>query len=91
MLRLPTNSIRVVLGLIGLVGLYTGPWFLTPIAIILLALRYRAWEGLILGLCMDLLWHPAGAFFQPFPLYTFGAIIIVWVLEPLRRQLLAAS
>lgn len=86
-----TISIRITLVLVGLIGLIIGPWLLTLISIILLSLRYAAWEALFLGLLMDLLWHPSGQLFHALPLFTIGSIAIVWGLEPLRRQLLSSA
>jgi len=91
MSRLPTTSIRIVLFALGLIGLLIGPWVLTLIAVVLLSLRFRAWEALLLGLMTDLLWAPSGGFLHSFPFFTIGAIIIVWGLEPLRRQLLSSA
>ncbi len=85
---LPLYSIRAGIVFFGLVGICIGPWILTPISIILLSLRFRSWEALLLGLCMDLTFQPSGDFFHTIPFFTLGAIAVVWLLEPLRRQLL---
>ncbi len=90
MSHLLTTSIRVLLGALGLFGILSGPWLLTPISIVLLSLRFRAWEALFLGLLMDLTFEPAGGFFHSIPLFTLGAILVVWVFEPLRKQLLVS-
>ncbi len=92
MSRLRTSSIRGVLLLVGLTGVLLGPWYLAPIVIVLLSVRYRSWEALALGFLMDLLWHPVGnGLLHSLPLFTLGALIIVWALEPLRTQLLASA
>jgi hypothetical protein len=66
--------------------------FLSPLfalmAVVLLSLRYRAWEVLFIGLLMDLLWLPSGSFLYAVPISTILAATIVWLLEPLREQLL---
>lgn len=62
------------------------PW-ITFLALVLLALRFRAWEVPVIGLAMDFLWLP-GSFMLPLPLFTLAALVIVWGLEPLRSELL---
>ena len=79
---------RYALAIIGFIGsLAFSPW--VPIAcIILLAIRYRAWEAILLGLFIDIVWLPSGASVHALPLFTFASIVIVWGLEPLRAQFL---
>ena len=86
MYYLRNNSIRVVLGAVGFLGALFASPFLPLIAMILLTLRFRAWEVLLLGLVMDFLWLP-GLFLYPVPLFTVGALILLWGLEPLRNEL----
>jgi hypothetical protein len=66
--------------------------FLSPIFVlvtaVLLSLRYRAWEILFMGLLIDLAWLPSGSFLYATPVATVVAAAIVWLLEPLREQLL---
>ncbi len=88
MSHLLTTSIRILLGIIGLAGIVVGPWFLTPLCIILLSLRFRAWEAILLGLIMDLTYEPSNGYLYGIPLFTLGAICVIWVFEPLRRELL---
>ena len=54
---------------------------------VLLAVRYRAPEVLALGLIMDLLWLP-DTVLSTAPLFTLGALLLVWGLEPLRNEFL---
>ena len=79
------NNIRVFLFLLGLWGALFGPWWLALVSIILLSLRFRAWEVLVLGLLVDLLWLPAG---WHWPYFLITSIVVVWVFEPLRKELL---
>jgi hypothetical protein len=53
---------------------------------VLLSLRFAAWEVPLIGLYMDFLWLPGGHFMMPYFLI-FG-IAVVWLASPLRRQLL---
>lgn len=79
---------RILIALIGFFGAIWLPWYVPAICIFLLALRFRAWEAIALGVFMDLLWLPPGSLFG-LPIFTIGAIVVVWVLEPLRSELLS--
>jgi len=68
-------------GLFG--GIVLSPW-IPGFCILLLSLRWRAFEALFLALCMDLFWSPLGHL----PFFTLGAIAVVWLLEPIRREFL---
>lgn len=84
----PSNrTIRIGLAAVGVFGaIFLPPWI--PLgAMTLLAIRFRAWEVLGIGLLIDFLWLPAGLLF-PLPLFTLAGIIIVWGLEPLRAEFL---
>jgi hypothetical protein len=83
---------RVALIIIGFVGaLICAPW-VPAVCVVLLALRYRAWEAIVLGLLIDLTWQPyptpAVGFFHMIPLFTIASIFVVWAFEPLRSQFL---
>ncbi|MBI5457158.1 hypothetical protein HY971_00310 [Candidatus Kaiserbacteria bacterium] len=80
------TSIRVILALIGFLGIFFAPWWVPLICIIALSLRYPAWEVPIIGLLMDLLWLPGEGF--QIPLFLIGSIALVWVCAPLRSQFL---
>lgn len=77
---------RVGLSIVGFISAFFMPWWITVIIMIGLSVRYRAWEVLIMGFIMDALWTPASL--MHVPLYTVIAIVIVWLFEPLRDQLL---
>ena len=78
------NSIRIVLSCLGLYGAVFGPAWLPLVPMVLLSLRFRAWEVIALGLVTDFLWLPG---IRP-PLYLLAALAIVWAFEPLRKELL---
>lgn len=78
------NSLRIFLSLLGLFGALFGPAWLPIVPMVLLSMRYRAWEILALGLLVDFLWLPG---IRP-PLFLISAIVIVWAFEPLRKELL---
>jgi hypothetical protein len=81
------SKVRIVIATIGLLG----GIFLTPyiplLAAAILALRFRAWEAMVLGLIVDMLWLPPG-FMWGIPVATILAIVLVWGLEPLRKEFL---
>jgi hypothetical protein len=83
----PETVVRILLALAGLFGALFAPWWVPLICMILLSLRYPAWEVPLTGLLMDLVWLPSGGHFA-IPLFTILGIIIVWLAAPLRRQLL---
>ena len=80
--------IRITIAAVAFVGIFIAPPWLPLACVVLLALRYRAWEGLMIGLLMDLMWLPFGLPHVYVPFYTIAAVIIVWGLEPLRLELL---
>lgn len=81
-------SLRIAIAAVGFLGAVFAPPWVTLACIILLSLRYRAWEVIMLGLVTDLFWLPGGPSAHMFPLFTIIALIIVWGLEPLRLQFL---
>ncbi len=78
---------RPLLTLAGVACTFFAPPWVPLVFIILLALRFRAWEGLFIGLLVDFLWLPEVSLRHP-PFYTLAAILIVWALEPLRKEFL---
>ena len=85
---LSETNIRSTLALIGFLATLFAAWWVPLIIMTLLALRYRAWEVLLLGLLIDLLWLPSLGLFSPLPLCTLFSIATVWIFEPLRNQFL---
>ena len=77
---------RIGLAILGFISAFLLPWWITLIIMVALSVRYRAWEVLFMGLTMDFLWMQAG--FSHLPIFLLASIVIVWILEPLRDQLL---
>lgn len=73
--------------LIGSAGALFASWWLALLCMVLLALRYPAWEVLAIGFLIDLVWLPGGDGFS-IPLFTLGAIVMVWIFAPLRARFL---
>ena len=84
---LPISSARIVLGILGILGAFFAPPWVPLLVIILLAVRYPAWEILVVGLLVDFLWLP-GISLQTLPLFTIVGLVLVWGLAPLRSELL---
>ena len=82
------TAIRITIAAIGFIGAIFWPWWIPAICIVLLAIRWRAWEAIVLGLFMDLLWLSPGSGIHGLPLFTIGAIAVVWAFEPLRTEFL---
>lgn len=83
---------RIGLTVAGCIGaLICPPWF-AALCMVLLAVRYRAGEAILIGLLMDLTWQPysdsLAGFLHAVPLFTLAAIFVVWALEPVRAQFL---
>jgi hypothetical protein len=77
-------NFRIAIAVMGFLSAIVLNPFVPAIAILALAFLWRAWEALFLGLFIDLLWLPAGHI----PYFTIGAILIVWIMEPIRREFL---
>lgn len=80
-------STRTLLVALTFLGVFLAPWWLSFIGAFLLAIRWRAWEAIVLGVLMDILWLPFSLAYG-LPVATLSAIALVWVFEPLRRQFL---
>lgn len=79
---------RVALALIGIFGVIFAPPWVPLLCIVLLSLRYRAWEALLIGLLADFMWLPPDAAYHAAPLFTLAALVVVWGLEPIRGEFL---
>lgn len=81
---------RILLAVIGFLSALIAPPWVPAICVVLLALRYRAWEAILLGLLIDLTWQPAltGSIFHALPIFTLSCIFVVWAFEPVRSQFL---
>jgi len=82
------NYVRVALAVIGLISIFILPTWVPVLCIVALALRFRAWEAILIGVLIDLTWLPSGSSIHMLPLFTILALVIVWGLEPLRAQFL---
>lgn len=83
------TALRVLIALVGFLGAIFAPWWIPAICIVLLSIRWRAWEAIVLGAFMDLLWWTPESGFHGLPLFTVFAIVVVWIFEPLRSEFLA--
>lgn len=79
--------IRAVLAIAGFLGAIFAPPWVTILCMGLLAFRYPAWEVLFIGILTDFLWMPPG-FLHPLPIFTVAGLILVWGLEPMRKEFL---
>lgn len=80
---------RIVLFAAGLLSIvFAPPWVPLLLAVALVA-RWFAWEAVLLGLAIDLVYlAPPGMFFSiPFPA-TLTTVVLLLVCEPLRQRLL---
>lgn len=79
--------IRFTTALLAFISALFAPVWVTVIIGGILAVVWEAWEVIILGVVVDLLYAPAGGFFYiPMPA-TITAIALVWVMIPLRKRL----
>lgn len=76
-----------MLAVVGVFGALFAPPAVPLLAIVILAIRYPAWEVLGIGLLVDFLWLPEVSLYAP-PLFTIAALALVWGFEPLRREFL---
>ena len=81
---------RLFLALAGFISIFAFAWWVTMLFVVALAVPYRAWEAILIGVLLDIVWLPSGVLVHEFPLGTLASIIIVWILEPLRSEFLAA-
>lgn len=78
------TSIRIAIALLGITSVLFAPWWVPLLCMIVLSLRYPAWEVPLIGLFMDLMWLPATGF--ELPLFLIGGILLIWICAPLRSQ-----
>lgn len=92
MLFLSARNIRIALGVLGIVGALAAPPWVPLLAMVLLAIRYPAYEVLAIGLFVDFLWFTPGTaegLSSSLPLFTIAGLLLVWGLEPLRSEFLS--
>ena len=80
-------SVRTLIGVALCVSALIGPLWLTFIFALMLSVRYRAWEVVVVAVFIDFLWLPGPISSTNLPLATLGALILIVALEPLRREL----
>ena len=80
-------SIRTSIALAGIASIFVAPWWVPVLCIVLLSVRYPAWEVLIIALFMDLLWLPGDEGFG-LPLFLMASAALVWMCAPLRAKFL---
>jgi len=72
----------------GVLGAIFFPPWVPLLSMGLLAVRFRAWEVIVLGMLVDFLYVPAGTLSEALPLFTIAGLVLVWGLEPLRNEFL---
>lgn len=82
------HKLRLMLSFACFVSVIFAPWWVPAILALALCLRFRAWEVVLAGMFMDLYWMPTYIGLGSLPLATIFTLIILFGLEPLRRQLL---
>lgn len=90
MLSLLTHNARLIFAVFGIIGAFFAPPWVPLVIMLILAIRYPAWEAILIGLLVDLLWLPATAF-TALPLFTIAGLALVWGFEPLRREFLVGK
>ena len=76
---------RIAIASIGVISAVAGWPVLTALSILVLSIRYRAYEAPFIGLFTDLLWQGSA---WHLPYFTIGALAVFWLFEPLRTEFL---
>jgi hypothetical protein len=84
------KELRILVAIAGFLGVMFLPLWVPVVCIVLLALRFRAWEAILIGAFIDLTWLPSGTLIHSLPLFSIAALLIVWGFEPLRAQFLVS-
>ena len=79
---------RLLIDCACLVSVIFLPIWVTLVLIVLTCFRFRAFEVMFFGLILDFLWTPVFLVLPTVPWFTLFSIAVVWILEPLRRELL---
>lgn len=85
------NAVRIFLAAASFASVILAPWWVVFVCALLLCLRFQAWEVILVGIFMDLYWMPSSIYvtsFDSIPIATIISILLIFGLEPLRRQLL---
>lgn len=79
--------IHLAVAILAFLSALFAPVWLTFILALILVILWEAWEVILLGLLIDLLYlPPEGFFYIPMPA-TLLAIAVVWATIPLRKRL----
>ncbi len=78
---------RTLLSLIGVLSVFVAPIWVPVVCAVCLALRWRAWEVLVIGALIDIVWLPSTVMYG-IPLALSLSLIVVWMFEPVRRELM---
>jgi hypothetical protein len=77
-------SLRIMLLSLGIISAVAlSPW-VTAVCIVVLSVRYRALEAILLGALLDTLWLPTEALSLYIPICTISACILVLGFTQLR-------
>jgi hypothetical protein len=79
--------IRITLASLALISILFAPVWVTALLGVVLAILWEAWEVIILGLLVDLLYLPLGGFFHIPMIATLLAIGFVWAMIPIRKRI----
>ncbi len=85
------ENIRVVLALALFASVVFAQWWMPLAFAFVLSLRFRAWEVIAAGILYDLIWMPEFVSFtslESIPFATIAGLMLVFILEPLRKRLL---
>ncbi len=85
------TGLRVLLVVVAFLSALAVPPWVPFLCALLLTLRFPAWEVIVLGVFIDLAWLPMNVSLASFPLGTTIALVLVWGLEPVRRELLESG
>ena len=78
------TTLRIVLAVLGVLLALIGPWWAALACIVILSIRFDAWEVVAIGLLVDFLWLPPSTV----PWFSLCALSIVWLLAPVRAEFL---
>lgn len=85
----PAGIFRAFIGGISFASVLFAPPWIPLVCAGILTLRFRAWEILLMGVLIDLLYAPPGGLYGiPIPA-TLTAFILLVVFEPFRQKLLS--
>ncbi|OGG45661.1 hypothetical protein A2673_03855 [Candidatus Kaiserbacteria bacterium RIFCSPHIGHO2_01_FULL_50_13] len=84
------NIVRYLLVSMCVIGVVIFPPWVPLVLMGVLALFFRSWEVILIGLFADLVWLSGGVA-EAWPLFTIFGLVLAWGLEPLRNELFSLS